>query len=45
MSDAAHALAPRDVLWAFDREAIDRRTAQRGKWKLLVVMAIARQSG
>jgi hypothetical protein len=39
MSDEAHALAPLDVLWAFDREAIDRRTAERGKWKLLVVMA------
>jgi hypothetical protein len=39
MSDGPPACAPLDVLWAFDREAIDRRTGQSGKWKLLVVMA------
>lgn len=41
MSEGPSALAPLDVLWAFDQEAIDRRTGQSGKWKLLVVMGTA----
>lgn len=39
MSDGITPLAPLDVVWAFDQDAIDRRTGAKGKWKALVVMA------
>ncbi|MCS6921303.1 MAG: hypothetical protein NZM07_05195 [Elioraea sp.] len=38
-------LAPLDVVWVFDREAIDRRTGAQGKWKALVVMASHQPTG